>query len=101
MIVFSSLLAHGRLAALHGRLEVVQLLLERCDYEADPRDTSGVTPLMDAARGDHVNVLQSLLQHNKVCSYMYIVYRVCVENVLMVNSFTCAIVSPSWGRANL
>jgi E3 ubiquitin-protein ligase mind-bomb len=44
---------------------VVQLLLQRCDYEADPRDTSGVTPLMDAARGDHVNVLQSLLQHNK------------------------------------
>ena len=99
-LTFSFLLAHGRLAALHGRLEVVQLLLQRCDYEADPRDSSGVTPLMDAARGGHVKVLQSLLQHNKVCS-IYIAYCVCVEDLPMVNPFVCAIVSLSWGRVNL
>ena len=42
------------------------LLLERCGYQVDCRDSSGVTPVMDAARGDHVAVLQSLLRSSKV-----------------------------------
>ena len=33
----------------------------RCNYDPDSRDSCGVTPLMDAARGDHVPCLEFLL----------------------------------------
>ena len=56
-------------SALHGRLEVVQMLLERCGFEVGCRDSSGVIPLMDAARGDHVEVVQCLLKHYKVSTH--------------------------------
>lgn len=58
--------------ALHGRLETVALLLERCGYGVDGRDSSGVTPLMDAARGNHLDVIQCLLDKGKVSNnYVY------------------------------
>ena len=48
------------------------MLLERCSYEVDSGDSSGVTPLMDACRGNHVEVAQCLLCHTKVSSQTYI-----------------------------
>lgn len=52
--------------ALHGRLETVQILLVKCSYKGNSADSCGVTPLMDAARGDHAEVIKFLLHHSKV-----------------------------------
>ncbi|XP_061770086.1 ankyrin repeat domain-containing protein 16 [Nerophis ophidion] len=48
-------------AAMHGCEEVVQILLERCGYTPDAKDSCGVTPFMDAARNGHVSVARLLL----------------------------------------
>lgn len=50
------------LPALHGRLLTVQLLHQRATYCADSADSCGVTPLMDASRGNHIDVTQYLLE---------------------------------------
>ncbi|KAJ8006980.1 hypothetical protein DPEC_G00112820 [Dallia pectoralis] len=49
-------------AALHGCEEVVTILLQRCGYVPDSRDSCGVTPLMDALRNGHIAVAKILLQ---------------------------------------
>ncbi|EDL08033.1 ankyrin repeat domain 16, isoform CRA_a [Mus musculus] len=55
-------------AAMHGCLEAVQVLLERCHYEPDCRDNCGVTPFMDAIQCGHVSIAKLLLEQHKACS---------------------------------
>ncbi|KAJ6666301.1 hypothetical protein lerEdw1_000573 [Lerista edwardsae] len=54
-------------AAMHGCLEVVKVLLERCDYEPDSRDKCGVTPFMDAIQSGHLDIAELLLEKHKAC----------------------------------
>ncbi|XP_026219809.1 LOW QUALITY PROTEIN: ankyrin repeat domain-containing protein 16 [Anabas testudineus] len=52
-------------AAMHGREEVVRILLERCGYPPDGTDSCGVTPLMDAVRNGHISVARLLLDKHQ------------------------------------
>ncbi|XP_063067849.1 ankyrin repeat domain-containing protein 16-like [Engraulis encrasicolus] len=52
-------------AAMHGYEEVVRILLERCEYGRDSKDSCGVTPFMDALRSGHVNVAKLLLEKHQ------------------------------------
>ncbi|XP_056133697.1 ankyrin repeat domain-containing protein 16 [Lampris incognitus] len=52
-------------AAMHGCEEVTRLLLERCSYTPDSRDSCGVTPFMDAIRNGHVSVAKLLLEKHQ------------------------------------
>ncbi|XP_075201447.1 ankyrin repeat domain-containing protein 16 isoform X2 [Anomaloglossus baeobatrachus] len=54
-------------AAMHGCLDVVQILLERCCYDPDCKDTCGVTPFMDAVQNGHLHIAELLIQKKKVC----------------------------------
>ncbi|XP_031795841.1 ankyrin repeat domain-containing protein 16 isoform X2 [Sarcophilus harrisii] len=54
-------------AAMHGCLEAVEVLLERCQYEPDSRDQCGVTPFMDAIQFGHISTAQLLLEKHKAC----------------------------------
>ncbi|KFV19582.1 Ankyrin repeat domain-containing protein 16, partial [Tauraco erythrolophus] len=54
-------------AAMHGCFDVVELLLERCQYEPDSRDKCGVTPFMDAIQNGHVNIARLLLEKHQAC----------------------------------
>ncbi|XP_074051006.1 ankyrin repeat domain-containing protein 16 isoform X2 [Macrotis lagotis] len=54
-------------AAMHGCLDAVKLLLERCQYEPDSRDQCGVTPFMDAVQCGYINIAQLLLEKHKAC----------------------------------
>ncbi|KAM3858763.1 ankyrin repeat domain-containing protein 16 [Diretmus argenteus] len=48
-------------AAMHGREDIVRILLQRCGYIPDSRDRCGVTPFMDAVRNGHISVAKLLL----------------------------------------
>ncbi|XP_054669005.1 ankyrin repeat domain-containing protein 16 isoform X2 [Grus americana] len=52
-------------AAMHGCFDVVELLLERCQYKPDSRDKCGVTPFMDAIQNGHVNIARLLLEKHQ------------------------------------
>eukprot|EP00064_Thunnus_orientalis_P005069 superscaffoldBa00000483_g5082 len=52
-------------AAMHGCEEVVRILLERCGYTPDVRDSCGVTPFMDAVRNGHLSVARLLLEEHQ------------------------------------
>ncbi|XP_010619721.1 ankyrin repeat domain-containing protein 16 isoform X2 [Fukomys damarensis] len=52
-------------AAMHGCLEAVKVLLTRCQYEPDCRDSCGVTPFMDAIQCGHIDVARLLLEKQK------------------------------------
>ncbi|XP_007252465.3 ankyrin repeat domain-containing protein 16 [Astyanax mexicanus] len=52
-------------AAMHGCLEVVSILLERCSYKSDEKDSCGVTPFMDAVRNGHLAVAKLLLEKHQ------------------------------------
>ncbi|XP_051468526.1 ankyrin repeat domain-containing protein 16 isoform X8 [Apus apus] len=52
-------------AAMHGCLEAVELLLERCQYKPDSRDRCGVTPFMDAIQKGHVDIARLLLEKHQ------------------------------------
>ncbi|KAL2087360.1 hypothetical protein ACEWY4_016188 [Coilia grayii] len=52
-------------AAMHGCEDVVRILLERCEYGPDSKDSCGVTPFMDAVRSGHVNVARLLLEKHQ------------------------------------
>ncbi|KAL6117106.1 ankrd16 [Pungitius sinensis] len=52
-------------AAMHGREEVVSILLERCGYAPDCTDSCGVTPFMDAVRNGHISVARQLLEKHQ------------------------------------
>ncbi|KAF5901454.1 Rab GDP dissociation inhibitor beta, partial [Clarias magur] len=54
-------------AAMHGCLDVVKILLERCDYKPDERDSCGVTPFMDAVRNGHLCIAKLLLEKHQAC----------------------------------
>ncbi|XP_051817816.1 ankyrin repeat domain-containing protein 16 [Antechinus flavipes] len=54
-------------AAMHGCLEAVEVLLERCQYEPDSRDQCGITPFMDAIQCGHISTAQLLLEKHKAC----------------------------------
>ncbi|XP_075455512.1 ankyrin repeat domain-containing protein 16 isoform X8 [Ascaphus truei] len=53
-------------AAMHGCFEVVAVLLERCNYEPDCKDSCGVTPFMDAVQNGHLRIAQLLIDKKKV-----------------------------------
>ncbi|KAL7882570.1 hypothetical protein SRHO_G00002280 [Serrasalmus rhombeus] len=52
-------------AAMHGCLEVVKILLEKCAYKPDEKDSCGVTPFMDAVRNGHLAVAKLLLEKHQ------------------------------------
>lgn len=52
-------------AAMHGCEAVVRILLQRCGYDPDSRDSCGVTPFMDAVRNGHISVAKLLLEEHK------------------------------------
>ncbi|XP_074554197.1 ankyrin repeat domain-containing protein 16 [Halichoeres trimaculatus] len=52
-------------AAMHGCEEVVRLLLERCSYSPDSRDSCGVTPFMDAVRNGCISVARLLVERHQ------------------------------------
>ncbi|XP_074998353.1 ankyrin repeat domain-containing protein 16 isoform X3 [Calonectris borealis] len=54
-------------AAMHGCFDVVELLLERCQYKPDSRDKCGVTAFMDAIQNGHVNIARLLLEKHQAC----------------------------------
>ncbi|KAM8972140.1 ankyrin repeat domain-containing protein 16 [Pelodytes ibericus] len=54
-------------AAMHGCFEVMDVLLERCNYEPDCKDSCGVTPFMDAVQNGHLCIAQLLIGKKKVC----------------------------------
>ncbi|XP_036121781.1 ankyrin repeat domain-containing protein 16 isoform X3 [Molossus molossus] len=53
--------------AMHGCLEAVKVLLQRCQYEPDCRDKCGFTPFMDAIQCGHINIARLLLEKHKAC----------------------------------
>lgn len=54
-------------AAMHGCLEAVKVLLQRCHYEPDSRDRCGLTPFMDAIQCGHITVASLLLETHQSC----------------------------------
>ncbi|XP_069835014.1 ankyrin repeat domain-containing protein 16 isoform X2 [Dendropsophus ebraccatus] len=54
-------------AAMNGCFDVVQILLERCNYDPDCKDSCGVTPFMDAVQNGHVQIAELLIEKKKVC----------------------------------
>ncbi|XP_064174583.1 ankyrin repeat domain-containing protein 16 isoform X1 [Anguilla rostrata] len=52
-------------AALHGCEDVVRILLDRCGYQPDCRDSCGVTPFTDAVRTGSVAVARLLLDKHQ------------------------------------
>ncbi|XP_056429201.1 ankyrin repeat domain-containing protein 16 isoform X2 [Hyla sarda] len=54
-------------AAMHGCFDVVQILLERCNYDPDCKDSCGVTPFMDAVQKGHLQIAELLIENKKVC----------------------------------
>ncbi|KAI1882340.1 hypothetical protein AGOR_G00249660 [Albula goreensis] len=52
-------------AAMHGCEDVVSILLDRCGYQPDCRDSCGVTPFMDAIRNGHITVAKMLLEKHQ------------------------------------
>ncbi|OPJ76420.1 ankyrin repeat domain-containing protein 16 isoform B [Patagioenas fasciata monilis] len=54
-------------AAMHGCVDAVELLLERCQYKPDSRDKCGVTPFMDAIQNGHVDIARLLLEKHQAC----------------------------------
>ncbi|XP_049617134.1 ankyrin repeat domain-containing protein 16 isoform X2 [Syngnathus scovelli] len=54
-----------RSKTMHGCEEVVGILLERCDYTPDEKDSCGVTPFMDAVRNGHISLARILLEKHQ------------------------------------
>ncbi|KAL4658440.1 ankyrin repeat domain-containing protein 16 [Arapaima gigas] len=52
-------------AAMHGCEEVVVILLNKCGYKPDSRDSCGVTPFMDALRNGHIDIAKLLLEKHQ------------------------------------
>uniref|UniRef100_A0A8C7RWX2 Ankyrin repeat domain-containing protein 16 n=1 Tax=Oncorhynchus mykiss TaxID=8022 RepID=A0A8C7RWX2_ONCMY len=52
-------------AAMHGCEEVVSILVQRCGYVPDGRDSCGVTLFMDAVRNGHIFVAKLLLEKHQ------------------------------------
>ncbi|XP_029617137.1 ankyrin repeat domain-containing protein 16-like, partial [Salmo trutta] len=52
-------------AAMHGCEEVVSILVQRCGYVPDGRDSCGVTPFMDTVRNGHISVAKLLLEKHQ------------------------------------
>ncbi|KFV67192.1 Ankyrin repeat domain-containing protein 16, partial [Dryobates pubescens] len=52
-------------AAMHGCLDAVELLLERCQYKPDSRDRCGITPFIDAIQNGHVDIARLLLEKHQ------------------------------------
>ena len=47
-------------------MDVTEVLLNRCDYAVDMKDSCGTTPLMDALRAGYLDVAQLLIEKQKV-----------------------------------
>ncbi|XP_005383908.1 PREDICTED: ankyrin repeat domain-containing protein 16 isoform X2 [Chinchilla lanigera] len=54
-------------AAMHGCLEAVKVLLTRCQYEPDCKDSCGITPFMDAIQCGHIDIARLLLETHEAC----------------------------------
>ncbi|XP_066561213.1 ankyrin repeat domain-containing protein 16 isoform X2 [Amia ocellicauda] len=52
-------------AAMHGCEDVVNILLDKCHYEPDCRDSCGVTPFMDALRNGHIEIAKQLMEKHQ------------------------------------
>ncbi|TRY54641.1 hypothetical protein DNTS_001621 [Danionella cerebrum] len=52
-------------AAMHGCEDAVKILLHRCCYKPDERDSCGVTPFMDAIRNGHIATAKVLLENHQ------------------------------------
>ncbi|KAJ1162908.1 hypothetical protein NDU88_003372 [Pleurodeles waltl] len=52
-------------AAMHGCLSVMEVLLRKCMYEPDDRDSCGVTPFIDAIQNGHIDIAKRLLDIHK------------------------------------
>uniref|UniRef100_A0A4W5RE52 Ankyrin repeat domain-containing protein 16 n=1 Tax=Hucho hucho TaxID=62062 RepID=A0A4W5RE52_9TELE len=52
-------------AVMHGCEEGVSILVQRCDYVPDGRDSCRVTPFMDAVRNGHIFVSKLLLEKHQ------------------------------------
>ncbi|KAJ8373587.1 hypothetical protein SKAU_G00041670 [Synaphobranchus kaupii] len=52
-------------AAMHGCEDVVNILLDRCGYQPDCRDSCGVTPFTDAVRTGHITIARLLLDKHQ------------------------------------
>ena len=50
-------------SALHGKLEVLKLLLVECEYDINDQDSCGNSALFDAVIGKHVDCLKLLLEY--------------------------------------
>ncbi|XP_067861251.1 ankyrin repeat domain-containing protein 16 isoform X2 [Heptranchias perlo] len=51
-------------AAMHGCFETAEVLLERCCYKPDAKDSCGVTPFMDAVQNGHIEIAKLLLERH-------------------------------------
>uniref|UniRef100_A0A8C7RGR1 Ankyrin repeat domain 16 n=1 Tax=Oncorhynchus mykiss TaxID=8022 RepID=A0A8C7RGR1_ONCMY len=66
-------------AAMHGCEEVVSILVQRCGYVPDGRDSCGVTLFMDAVRNGHIFVAKLLLEkHQYILAFSCSVHHVAV-----------------------
>ncbi|XP_068132075.1 ankyrin repeat domain-containing protein 16 [Hyperolius riggenbachi] len=54
-------------AAMHGCFDVMEILLKRCRYDFDCKDSCGVTPFMDAVQNGHLLIAQLLVEKKKIC----------------------------------
>ncbi|XP_026581921.1 ankyrin repeat domain-containing protein 16-like, partial [Pseudonaja textilis] len=61
---------------MHGHLEVVKILLERCHYVPDSQDHCGVTPFMDAIQNGHLDIARVLLEKHQVRFSFHLVRQV-------------------------
>ncbi|ESN96857.1 hypothetical protein HELRODRAFT_86113 [Helobdella robusta] len=61
-------------ACLHGHLEVLELLLNRCSYAGDMVDSCGTTAFMDALRFNHVPVANLLFTRCQVSCVHHLLY---------------------------
>eukprot|EP00117_Sycon_ciliatum_P038337 scpid39394/ scgid28504/ Ankyrin repeat domain-containing protein 16 len=80
-------------AALHCRVDVVELLLEKCGYGSDDVDSVGITPLMDAARscltGHQLKIVDMLInRHHASVSAADSLGRVAIHHAAQTGNTT-------------
>nr|XP_039248464.1 ankyrin repeat domain-containing protein 16-like [Styela clava] len=50
-------------AAMHGKKEVLDILMQKCDSRLDEQDSCGSTPLMEAVKGGHLHLAKNLIRN--------------------------------------
>ena len=85
-IVFYSLICAVFLA-LHGHLDVVNVLLQKGHYTCDVMDSCGSTPLMDALRSGHIDIAELLISLNKVTHGSAVSFLTLANDLAELNKF--------------